>query len=113
MQSDSAPLTGSAQGAPLCAAFWRCTRWQDAVVTVRFEAGVFENPDDPDHAMVSLLAELQISLRATIAAARDQDHTWHDIARQLQITPATARRRYRETRTSDTADSHVNIAGPR
>ena len=65
------------------------------------------------HAMASSLAELHASLPAAIAAARDQDHTWHDIARQLQITPATARRRYREARTSNTADSHVNIAGPR
>jgi len=48
------------------------------------------------HAMVSLRAELHASLPLTVAAARDQDHTWPDIARQLQITPATARRRYGE-----------------
>jgi hypothetical protein len=59
------------------------------------------------HAMVSLLAQLHASLPATIAAAHDQDHTWQDIARQLQIAPATARRRYRESRTSETADSDV------
>lgn len=46
------------------------------------------------HAMVSLLAELQNTVSATVATARDQDHTWQDIARQLQITPAAARRRY-------------------
>jgi hypothetical protein len=41
------------------------------------------------HATLSLLAELNASLPATVAAARDQDHTWHDIARQLEVTPAT------------------------
>ncbi len=65
------------------------------------------------HAMVSLLAELQIALPATVAAARDQDHTWHDIAHQLQITPASARRRYRGSRTSNTGDSDVTWTGPR
>jgi hypothetical protein len=49
------------------------------------------------HAMVSLLAQLHASLLVTIAAARDQDHTWQDIARQLQMAPATARRRYRDS----------------
>lgn len=58
------------------------------------------------HAMVSLLAELHTSLPRTVAATRDQDHTWHDIASQLQITPASARRRHgeleRRTRTTPT-----------
>jgi hypothetical protein len=59
------------------------------------------------HAKTSLLAELRASLPATVLTARDQDHTWHDIARQLQITPATARRRYgqhqRRTQTTPTS----------
>lgn len=59
------------------------------------------------HAMVSLLAELQSALPASVAAARDQGHTWRDIAHQLQITPASARRRYSETRTSNAPDSDV------
>lgn len=63
------------------------------------------------HAKVSLLAELHASMPAAITAARDQDHTWQDIAHQLQTTPATARRRHHEIRTSDTGDSDMTRTG--
>lgn len=63
------------------------------------------------HAMVSLLAQLHATLPTTIAAAHDQDHTWQDIARQLQIAPTTARRRHRQPRTSETPDSDLMRTG--
>lgn len=47
------------------------------------------------HAMVSLLAQLHAWLPIAVASARAQDHTWAAIAGQLQVSPATARRRYR------------------
>lgn len=47
------------------------------------------------HVTVSLLAELQARLPAVVAAARDQDHSWADIADQLGVSAAAARRRYR------------------
>lgn len=46
------------------------------------------------HAMVSLLAQLHAWLPMVVAGARDQGHTWADIAAQLGLTPAAARRRY-------------------
>lgn len=47
------------------------------------------------HAMVSLLAQIHARLPVVVARARDQEHTWADIAEQLGVGPATARRRYR------------------
>ena len=47
------------------------------------------------HAMVSLLAQLLAWMPVSVAAARDQDHTWEEIARQLEVTTGTARRRHR------------------
>lgn len=46
------------------------------------------------HAMVSLLAQIHAWLPVTVAGARDQGHTWHDIAAQLGVTAGAARRRY-------------------
>jgi len=46
------------------------------------------------HAMVSLRAEIQARLPEVVAGARDQCHTWGDIARQLGVTAAEARRRF-------------------
>lgn len=47
------------------------------------------------HAMVSILGQLQQWLPVVVAGARNQGHTWAEIASQLQVTPAAARRRYR------------------
>jgi hypothetical protein len=46
------------------------------------------------HAMVSLLAQLHAWIPVAVAGARGQHHSWAAIAAQLQITPATARRRH-------------------
>jgi hypothetical protein len=46
------------------------------------------------HAMVSLLAQIHAWLPVVVAGARDQGHSWSDIAEQLGVTPASARRRY-------------------
>ena len=46
------------------------------------------------HAMVSLLAQIHAWLPVVVAGARDQGHSWNDIAGQLGVTPAAARRRY-------------------
>ena len=42
----------------------------------------------------SLLAQIHAWLPVAIASARNQRHTWTEIAEQLQITPAAARRRH-------------------
>lgn len=47
------------------------------------------------HALVSLLAQIHAWLPVVVAGARDQGHSWSDIAGQLGVTAATARRRYR------------------
>ncbi len=47
------------------------------------------------HAMVSLLAQLHEWIPLSIVAARNQDHTWDAIGRQLGVTAPTARRRHR------------------
>lgn len=47
------------------------------------------------HAMVSLLAQLHEWIPLSVAAARNQDHTWDAIGRQLGVTATTARRRHR------------------
>ncbi|MGH2669905.1 MAG: hypothetical protein ACRDH5_12470, partial [bacterium] len=43
------------------------------------------------HAMVSLLAQLRAWLPVAVASARHQDHSWAEIAGQLEVTPTTAR----------------------
>lgn len=47
------------------------------------------------HALTSLIAQAQQQLPTAVAAARDQDLTWHDIGELLGISAATAARRYR------------------
>jgi hypothetical protein len=47
------------------------------------------------HVMVSLLGQLHQWLPLVVTGARNQGHTWAEIASQLQVTPAAARRRYR------------------
>jgi hypothetical protein len=47
------------------------------------------------HTMVSLLAQLRVCIPRSVAEARDQDYSWAEIAAQLEVTPATARRRHR------------------
>jgi hypothetical protein len=49
------------------------------------------------HALVSLRAQIQARLPEVVAGARDQDHTWRDIAGQLGLTAAEARRRFTPT----------------
>ena len=49
------------------------------------------------HATMSLLAEIHQRIPVVVAHARDQDHTWADIAAQLGVTASTARRRHRTT----------------
>jgi hypothetical protein len=46
------------------------------------------------HASVSLLRQGHAFLPAVVADARNQDRSWDEIAAQLGVTPATARRRY-------------------
>ena len=53
------------------------------------------------HAMVSLRAQIDARMPTVVAAARDQDHRWTDIAGQLGMTPDAARRRYRTQITTD------------
>lgn len=47
------------------------------------------------HAMVSMLAQLQAWLPLVVASARSQGRSWIEIAGQLEVTPATARRRHK------------------
>jgi hypothetical protein len=44
------------------------------------------------HALVSLAAQITALLPETIRDARDQDHSWEDIATQLGTSSSTARR---------------------
>lgn len=46
------------------------------------------------HVLVSLRAQIQAQLPEVVAGAREQGHTWGDIARQLRVSAADARRRY-------------------
>ena len=46
------------------------------------------------HALVSLEAQIQAQLADTVADALDQEHSFEQIAGQLAVSPATARRRY-------------------
>ena len=47
------------------------------------------------HATASLAEQIKSRLPVIVAAARDQDYGWDDIAEQLGVTEATARARYR------------------
>lgn len=53
------------------------------------------------HATASLLAEIQARLPRLVNDARDQDHSWADIADQLGVTAQTARRRAQNATTPD------------
>lgn len=44
--------------------------------------------------LASLIAEAQSRLPDVVAAARDQDYTWPEIAARIGATASTARRRY-------------------
>jgi len=69
---------------------------EDAV----YQLGVCRSPmNDGDaalrvHALATLIAGADALLADAVADARDQDHPWTDIARQLGVTADTARRRY-------------------
>jgi len=54
------------------------------------------------HATVSLAEQIKARLPVLVAAARDQDYGWDDIADQLGVTDATARARYRTPPTTTT-----------
>ncbi len=56
------------------------------------------------HAMASLLAQINAWLPIAVATARSQRHSWAEIASQLEIAPATARRRHRDYLTSTCPD---------
>jgi hypothetical protein len=47
------------------------------------------------HALASLIAQAQQMIPAAVSQARDQEHTWAEIGQLLNLTPATAARRYR------------------
>lgn len=46
------------------------------------------------HALVSVQAQIQANLPDAVADALDQEHSFEEIAGQLAVSPATARRRY-------------------
>jgi len=54
------------------------------------------------HALSSLREQIDDWLPRVVAAARDQAHSWNDIADQLGMTPGAARRRYPPHRTTTT-----------
>ena len=47
------------------------------------------------HALASLIAQARQMVPAAVHQARDQGHTWTEIGRLLDLSPATAARRYR------------------
>jgi len=47
------------------------------------------------HALASLIAQAQQMIPDAIHEARDQGHTWAEIGQLLNLSPATAARRYR------------------
>ena len=49
------------------------------------------------HALASLIAQAGQMLPGTVHEARDQGHTWAEIGQLLNLSPATAARRYRHT----------------
>jgi hypothetical protein len=46
------------------------------------------------HALTSLAIQLRLRLPDAIVEAIDQGYTWSDVAEQLDVTPASARRRH-------------------
>ena len=54
------------------------------------------------HATASLAEQIEARLPVIVAAARDQDYGWDDIAEQLGVTAATAQARYRTPPTTTT-----------
>lgn len=46
------------------------------------------------HALTSLAIQLQLRLPDAVADAIDQGYSWPEVAEQLDVTPATARRRH-------------------
>jgi hypothetical protein len=49
------------------------------------------------HALASLIAQAQQMIPAVVSQARDQGRTWAQIGQLLNLSPATAARRYRHT----------------
>jgi hypothetical protein len=49
------------------------------------------------HALASLIAQAHAMIPNAVHAARDQDRTWAEIGQLLNLSPATAARRYRTT----------------
>jgi hypothetical protein len=47
------------------------------------------------HALASLITQAQQMIPTAVAHARDQEHTWAEIGQLLNLSPATAARRYR------------------
>ena len=47
------------------------------------------------HALASLIAQARQMIPAAINEGRDQGHTWAEIGRLLNLSPAAAARRYR------------------
>ena len=47
------------------------------------------------HALASLIAQARQMIPHAVHEARDQGHTWAEIGQLLNISPATAARRYR------------------
>jgi hypothetical protein len=52
------------------------------------------------HALASLIAQAQQMIPDAIHEARDQGHTWAEIGQLLNLSPATAARRYRRIKRS-------------
>jgi hypothetical protein len=65
-----------------------------------YQLGIYRSPMNHGdgllrvHVLASLIAQADALLPDAVADARDQDHPWSDIARQLDLTADTARRRY-------------------
>jgi hypothetical protein len=47
------------------------------------------------HALASLIAQAQRLIPHAVHDAREQEHSWTDIGQLLNLSPATAARRYR------------------
>jgi hypothetical protein len=47
------------------------------------------------HALASLITHAQQTIPEAVSLARDQQHTWAEIGQLLNLSPATAARRYR------------------
>lgn len=49
------------------------------------------------HALASLITQAHTMIPDAVHKARDQGHTWAEIGQLLNLSPATAARRYRHT----------------